>query len=173
MLFLGGGDPSRLISALTGTPLWTEVIDRWRAGRALAGSSAGAMALCEHRLLPEPRAEVPTVWSRGLGPVNGIALAVHARSRSDRWLDGVSSRAPCPLVALDDGVGILLRPGTPPRGVGSGGMIRLVGRQAPNVRGSKLWEEGESHRRQQHPQPPHGRPRTPCRSDKTGSVRGQ
>lgn len=121
MLFLGGGDPSRLISALTGTPLWTEVIDRWRAGRALAGSSAGAMALCEHRLLPEPRAEVPTVWSRGLGPVNGIALAVHARSRSDRWLDGVSSRAPCPLVALDDGVGILLRPGTPPRGVGSGG----------------------------------------------------
>lgn len=122
VLFLGGGDPSRLISALAGTTLWSEAVDRWRGGTTLAGSSAGAMALCEDCLLPERGADVPTVWSRGLGPLKGMALAVHASSRPERWLEDVSSRAPCPVVVLDDGVGILLRPGSPPRAAGSGGI---------------------------------------------------
>ena len=126
VFFLGGGDPTNLLVALTGTTLWKEVLERWRAGSALAGSSAGAMVLCDVCLVPERGADVPTMWAHGLGPLTEIALAVHASGRSDRWLEDVSRRAPCPLVALGDGAGIVLRPGAPPRGVGTGGIRRVA-----------------------------------------------
>ena len=52
VFFLGGGDPLNLLAGLAGTTLWKEVLERWRAGRALAGSSAGAMVLCDDCLIP-------------------------------------------------------------------------------------------------------------------------
>src|SRR5260221_10814937 len=81
VVFLAGGSPLDLVAALRGTPFWDEALRRWRHGTALAGSSAGAMALCADCLLPEAGADKPTVWSQGLGPVAGIGLAVHASSR--------------------------------------------------------------------------------------------
>jgi cyanophycinase len=125
VLFLGGGDPARLLRALAGTSLWKEALARWRGGRALAGSSAGAMALCEATLVPEPGADLPATWSRGLGPLRGMALAVHADERPASWLDDVARRAPCPVVAMDAGSGLLLDPSGPPRAVRADG-IRLA-----------------------------------------------
>jgi hypothetical protein len=126
VLFLGGGDPTNLLAGLAGTTLWKEAIERWRSGRALAGSSAGAMVLCDDCLVPRPGADVPTVWSRGLGPLGGFALAVHASSRGKDWLEDVSRATPCPVVALDDAAGIVLRPGAPPRAAGRGGIRRIA-----------------------------------------------
>jgi cyanophycinase-like exopeptidase len=120
VLFLAGGDPARLLACLRGTPLWDEALARWRAGAALAGSSAGAMALCRDSLEPRPGDRMPTHWTEGLGPIEGIALAVHARNRPREWLEEVAARAPVPLVALDDGVGLVLRPGAPVTVAGNG-----------------------------------------------------
>ncbi len=120
VLYLGGGSPADLLACLRDTPLWEEALERWRDGAALAGASAGAMALCEHSLEPEPGASVPERWTRGLGPVRGFALAVHASSRPRAWLDAVARTAPTPLVALDDATGVILAPGTRVRVAGSG-----------------------------------------------------
>lgn len=111
VLFLAGGSPSALLLCLRGTALWAEALRRWSEGAAIAGSSAGAMALCLHCLEPEPRAHRPTRWSEGLGPTQRIALAVHARTAPHEWLDRVASTAPVPVVALDEGVGLLRRAG--------------------------------------------------------------
>jgi cyanophycinase-like exopeptidase len=111
VLFLAGGDPGKLIECLRDTPFWEEALRRWRGGTALAGSSAGAMALCRHALTPVPGAHRPTRWSEGLGPIERVGLAVHAKGRSGEWLEQVASTSPVPLVALDDGVGLLLRHG--------------------------------------------------------------
>jgi cyanophycinase-like exopeptidase len=120
VLFLAGGDPSKLLACLRGTPLWDEALRRWRAGSALAGSSAGAMALCGNSLEPRPGDRVPMHWTEGLGPIERVGLAVHARNRPREWLEAVAASAPVPLVALDDGVGVVLRAGTPPAVAGDG-----------------------------------------------------
>jgi hypothetical protein len=125
VLFLAGGNPSDLLHALGGTPFWDESLRRWRSGLSLAGSSAGAMALCEHCLTPEPGADKPTRWSAGLGPVRTAALAVHASSRPDAWLHHIAATAPVPVVALDDATGVLLRAADEPIVAGPG-RVRVV-----------------------------------------------
>jgi len=120
VLFLGGGSPADLLDALLGTPLWDEALRRWRAGAALAGASAGAMALCTHCLLPKPGADKPTEWSEGLGPIVTAGLAVHASSRPPEWLHDLIRSAPVPVIALDDATGVLVTAEWPPEVHGPG-----------------------------------------------------
>lgn len=124
-LFLAGGDPSNLVPALDGSLAWKSALERWRDGMGLAGSSAGAMALCERCLFPTEGDDVPTTWGRGLGPLRNFALAVHSSSRPEDWLERVASTTPVPLMQLDDGCGLLLAPGEPPLVFG-GGAVALV-----------------------------------------------
>jgi hypothetical protein len=98
---------------------------------ALAGSSAGAMALSRHCLLPEPGSDLPTSWGRGLGPLSSFALAVHASTRPNEWLRGIGDEAPVPLLALDDDVGMLIEPGGTPRLFGDGSATLLWDGNAP------------------------------------------
>jgi cyanophycinase-like exopeptidase len=119
-VFLGGGSPTRVLDCLAGSPFWDEILRRWAAGMAIAGSSAGAMALCEHCTEPEEGAHVPTRWRRGLGPVSEVALAVHVTSRPADWLRAIVRTAPVPILALDDRTGVLIVPGEGARVVGPG-----------------------------------------------------
>ncbi|HEX9122613.1 MAG TPA: Type 1 glutamine amidotransferase-like domain-containing protein, partial [Actinomycetota bacterium] len=59
--YLVGGDPGLVPTILSETPLWRAIVEAWRAGAALAGSSAGAMALGEWTLI---RARYPGDRSR-------------------------------------------------------------------------------------------------------------
>jgi len=45
LIYLSGGNPSFLAETLRGTAVWTAIIAAWRTGSALAGCSAGAMAM--------------------------------------------------------------------------------------------------------------------------------
>ena len=45
LIYFSGGDPGYLATALHATPLWEEIEINWKKGAALAGCSAGAMAL--------------------------------------------------------------------------------------------------------------------------------
>ena len=120
VLFLAGGDPTALLACLRDTPFWEEALRRWRAGAALAGSSAGAMALCRHSLEPRRGDRRPTHWAAGLGPIEGVALAVHAKARPSEWFDQIRADAPVPLIALEEGVGIVMRAEEPPLVAGDG-----------------------------------------------------
>jgi len=120
VLFMAGGSPAHLLATLRDTPFWEEALRRWREGLALAGSSAGAMALCRNSLVPVPGDRRPTRWEAGLGPIERVALAVHARSAPEEWLGHVRSTASVPVVALDEGVGVVLRAGAKPVVAGEG-----------------------------------------------------
>jgi cyanophycinase len=120
LLYLGGGSPSVLLECLHATPLWDEALRRWAAGAGLAGSSAGAMALCRDCLVPVPGADKPTRWAAGLGPLSCVGLAVHVRTRPKQWLDEIAASAPAPVLAIDDATGVLLRAGTEPGVYGAG-----------------------------------------------------
>ena len=76
-------------------------------------------------MVPEPGDRRPSRWDRGLGPIDRVALAVHARSASERWLRHVKDTAPVPVVALDEGVGVVLAHGAEPVFAGDG-RVRLL-----------------------------------------------
>ena len=120
VLYLPGGDPRVALSSLCGTESWERIRARWLAGAALVGSSAGAMALCEHCLVPRPGADKPTTWTQGLGALPNVGLAVHATTDAPR-LDGrldESSRSR--VVAIDDATGIVLHGSDEPVVIGPG-----------------------------------------------------
>lgn len=45
LVYLSGGNPAHLAQSLRGSALWAAILAEWQAGAALAGCSAGAMAM--------------------------------------------------------------------------------------------------------------------------------
>lgn len=97
--YLVGGDPGLVVQVLSGSRVWRSIFEAWRNGAALAGSSAGAMALCSHTLI---RASWPNRFNRrpldALGVVPGTAVLPHYETFGHRWLE--SARRELPGVTL-------------------------------------------------------------------------
>ncbi len=72
-VYLSGGSPLHLRSVLKGTPVWDALVAAWDDGAVVAGSSAGAMVLCDPMV--DPRGGAFTV---GLGLVVNLAILAHA-----------------------------------------------------------------------------------------------
>jgi len=70
--YLTGGSPLHLRSVLKETPLWTALLEAWRDGAALIGSSAGAMVLGDPMVDPRGGA-----FTLGLGLVENVAVVPH------------------------------------------------------------------------------------------------
>jgi cyanophycinase len=70
LVYLSGGDPGYLARTLRGTRLWDAVLAAWRSGSALAGCSAGAMALTGW---------VPSMRAPERDPDPGLGLLPHLR----------------------------------------------------------------------------------------------
>ncbi len=99
--YLVGGDPGLVPKTLAGTPLWAAIVGAWKDGAALAGSSAGAMALGEWTLV---RQRMPGDDRRrylpALGLVPGIAVLPHFQSFGHRWVPSAADAAPRDGVVL-------------------------------------------------------------------------
>ncbi|NBO25956.1 MAG: peptidase [Actinobacteria bacterium] len=74
LIYLSGGNPSFLANTLRDTLLWREIETAWREGAALAGCSAGAMALADH--IPTLRLPTHTATS-GFGLLPHIRVLPH------------------------------------------------------------------------------------------------
>jgi cyanophycinase len=99
--YLVGGDPGLVPSVLLRSPLWEAVTAAWREGAALAGSSAGAMALGEWTLVRERRpGDERRRYAPALGLVPGVAVLPHFETFGHRWVDGALADAPDDDVVL-------------------------------------------------------------------------
>jgi cyanophycinase len=74
-IYLSGGSPLHLRSVLKETPVWDALVAAWDDGAVVAGSSAGAMVLCDPMV--DPRGGAFTV---GLGLVVNLAVLAHAEA---------------------------------------------------------------------------------------------
>jgi cyanophycinase len=88
LFYLVGGDPGLTVDILVDTPLWDAIVEAWRGGAALAGSSAGAMAmgswsLIRGRYKGDPQRRRKTA----LGLVPGLAVAPHFETFGHRWVE--------------------------------------------------------------------------------------
>ena len=111
LVYLSGGTPPYLSSSLRGTALWAAVHAAWQAGAALAGCSAGAMALTSW--VPDVRDPEATP-DPGLGVVD-LRVIPHFDQMS-RWLPDLASRylaaGGAPVVGIDEDTAMVNLDGT-------------------------------------------------------------
>ncbi|HEY8739526.1 MAG TPA: Type 1 glutamine amidotransferase-like domain-containing protein, partial [Candidatus Dormibacteraeota bacterium] len=89
LVYLSGGDPTFLATTLRGSAVATAIRSAWEAGAALAGCSAGAMALAER----VPRVRDPSGTPvDGLGYVQRLVVVPHF-DRIDHWMPGTTELA--------------------------------------------------------------------------------
>jgi cyanophycinase len=70
LVYLSGGNPSYLAETLRGSVVWAAIVEAWRGGAALAGCSAGAMAMGSW---------VPSLRHTKEGGTEGLGLLPHVR----------------------------------------------------------------------------------------------
>ena len=99
--YLVGGDPGIVPDVLHDSPVWLAIVSAWRSGAALAGSSAGAMAMGQWTLI---RGRYPGDRSRryrdALGLVPGIAVLPHYATFGREWVTSALEGRPSDDVAL-------------------------------------------------------------------------
>ena len=99
--YLVGGDPGLVPSVLRDSPVWDAVVQAWRAGAALAGSSAGAMALGTWTLVKDRHpGDERRRYVAALGLVPRVAVLPHFETFGHLWLDSARSAAPADDVVL-------------------------------------------------------------------------
>ncbi len=79
VVVLPGGSPARLLEALVGTGVGAALRSHAVAGRAVMGSSAGAMVLCSHTVLPGRNMRVVDA----LGLVPNCLVVPHYRGQTE------------------------------------------------------------------------------------------
>ena len=102
--YLVGGDPGLVAHVLSGSAVWHSIFNAWRGGASLAGSSAGAMALCSQTLI---RAGWPNRFRRkpvgALGVVPKTAVLPHFDTFGQRWIESAQEAAPdLTLLGIDE-----------------------------------------------------------------------
>ena len=100
LVYLSGGNPQYLAQTLRGTAVWAAIEAAWRDGAALAGCSAGAMAMSGW---------VPAMRDLGRHPDPGLGLLPHVRviPHFDRMLGWVPDMLTRALLRAPDGVVVL------------------------------------------------------------------
>jgi cyanophycinase len=101
LFYLTGGDPGLVVDVLRETPVWRAITAAWRRGAALAGSSAGAMALGEWTLI---RRAYPGHAERRYKPaldlLPRVAVAPHFDTFGHRWVESVLVEPPAEDVVI-------------------------------------------------------------------------
>jgi cyanophycinase len=106
-IYLSGGSPLHLRSVLKDSLVLDALLEAWRSGAVVAGSSAGAMVLSDPMV--DPRGGAFTV---GLGLVRNVAVVPHYTGEISSQLRRTLSLVPsdCALVALGEQCAILRDP---------------------------------------------------------------
>lgn len=103
LIYMLGGFPGFLASTLSGSRVWQAALDASADGAVLAGSSAGAMVLCQHLYDPERQQVVP-----GLNVVPNACVLPHHNSFGQRWAPRLREALPgALLIGIDEQTGML------------------------------------------------------------------
>jgi cyanophycinase len=106
-VYLAGGSAMHLRSVLKESAVWDAVVHAWNDGAALAGSSAGAMVLCDPMVDPRGGA-----FTLGLGLVEQMAVIPHYDTWSPEKGHRTFQLAPAglPIAALHEQTALVRAP---------------------------------------------------------------
>jgi cyanophycinase len=129
-LYLSGGSPMHLRSVLKDSPVWDALVDAWNGGAVLAGSSAGAMALCDPMVDPRGGA-----FTLGLGLVEQVALIPHHEEWDEDQARRTIELAPAglPVVGIDTQTALIRDPDGSWRTEGAGRVVVFVDKKEADL----------------------------------------
>ena len=122
--YLVGGSPLHLRAVIKDSPAWDAIEAAWLAGGVLAGSSAGAMVLCDPMVDPRGGA-----FTLGLGLLPGVAVI----PAHDHWSEDAAHRtrkmspASLVLVGIDERTALIRDPDGSWHSEGAGETVVFVG----------------------------------------------
>jgi cyanophycinase len=103
LIFLLGGFPRYLAETLAGTYCWNALVEAHASGAVVAGSSAGAMVVCEHYFDPG-RQELRA----GLGLLPGCCILPHHNTFGRGWAPHLIAALPgVTLLGIDEQTGLI------------------------------------------------------------------
>jgi len=103
LIYLLGGFPRHLAQSLAGSQSWQAILAAYQSGAVIAGSSAGAMILCDHYYDPYEK----NVFS-GLGLIPGACILPHHNSFGASWAGELARRlVGVTLIGIDEQTGML------------------------------------------------------------------
>ena len=122
-VYLSGGSPLHLRSVLKDSAAWDALCQAWAGGAVLAGSSAGAMALCDPMVDPRGGA-----FTLGLGLLAQVAIIPHHDTWSPEKAKRTITLAPAglPVVGIDEQTALIRDPGGAWTVGGAGGVVVFV-----------------------------------------------
>jgi cyanophycinase len=107
LIYLLGGFTHYLGQTLLGSKTWEAALEAWQNGAVIAGSSAGAMVLCEHYYDPG-RGKM----ERGLNLVANACVLPHHNTFGKKWAGKLKAILPSvTLLGIDEYTGMLMEAG--------------------------------------------------------------
>ncbi len=102
-IYLLGGFPHHLALALAGSISWQSILEAYRAGAVIGGSSAGAMVLCQHAYDPE----AGNIFE-GLNLIPGSCLIPHHDTFGKGWSPSLTTSIPeDAIIGIDEETGMI------------------------------------------------------------------
>jgi cyanophycinase len=103
MVYLLGGFPRHLAQSLAGSDSWQAILKAYHSGAVIAGSSAGAMILCDTYYDPYEKQIL-----NGLGLIPGACVIPHHDTFGQSWAPELIQRLPgVILIGIDEQSGML------------------------------------------------------------------
>jgi cyanophycinase len=103
MVYMLGGFPGYLAHALRATLAWGAIVQAYTDGAVVAGSSAGAMVLCEYFYDP-----YTGTLEAGLNLVPGCCVLPHHENAGKSWASRLLSELPgVTLIGIDERTGMI------------------------------------------------------------------
>jgi len=135
LIYLLGGFPRHLGETLSDSLVWQAALQSYREGAVIAGSSAGAMVLCEHYYDPYSNQVLP-----GLNLLPGACVLPHHNNFGKGWVDNLYRLLPnSVLIGIDEQTGMLHDPeGWSVYGAGEVTLYRGGSRFEVRVRGERV-----------------------------------
>jgi cyanophycinase len=102
LIYMLGGFTGYLGETLKGSAAWQAVLEAYAAGAVVAGSSAGAMVMCEFYYDPS-RGQV----TEGLNLVPNAIVLPHHNTFGKSWASRLLKVSRATLIGIDEGTGML------------------------------------------------------------------
>jgi cyanophycinase len=138
LIYLLGGFPRYLGETLAGSLCWRAALDAYEQGAVIAGSSAGAMVLCEHYYDPHEKKLL-----RGLNLVPNACVLPHHNNFGKSWAKQLIQRLPkSTLIGIDEHTGMITDVDGGWRIYGAGAVTLYRGRQVEGHARGKTFSLG-------------------------------
>jgi cyanophycinase len=103
LIYLLGGFPHYLAQTLMGSLSWEAILAAHQAGSVIAGSSAGAMVLCDYYYDPAAKSLRP-----GLNLIPGACVLPHHNTFGKSWAKPLTQKHPeILLIGIDEETGMI------------------------------------------------------------------